>query len=95
MTIEQREATAEMIACSDAITAAITPLLTEHDSRILFACLAAELAYVGALLRAAGVYQPTVVGRVLAEAMVTALTLDTKAPKILYTDGGEPVGTKQ
>jgi hypothetical protein len=89
------ESVAIMNACSDAITKAVTPLLMEYDTRMLFACLAAEVAYIGATLRTAGVYQPGTVARVFAEAMATALTLDTKMPKLMYTDGSQTMGSKQ
>jgi len=87
--------TPEMTACSDAVTKAITPLLMEYDSRLLFACLGAEVAYIGALLRESGVYKPETVTRVISEMLVTAITLNVKAPKVLYSDGGEKLGTKQ
>jgi hypothetical protein len=88
------EPTPAMIACSDDVTRALSPLLTQHDSRLLFACLSAEVAYIGALLRTANIYKSEVVVRVLCETMVTALTLDV-APKVLYTDSEDTMGTKQ
>jgi len=87
--------TPEMEACSDAVTKALAPLLMEYDSRLLFACLGAEFAYIGALLRESGVYKTETITRVVAEALVTAVTLNVKAPKVLYSDGGEKLGTKQ
>jgi hypothetical protein len=88
------EPTPAMIACSEAVTSALTPLLTQHDSRLLFACLSAEVAYIGALLRTANIYKSETIVRVLCETMVTALHLDV-TPKVLYTDGDDTVGTKQ
>jgi len=86
--------TPELLACSDAVRKAVDPLLLTHDGRLLFACLAAETAHLGALLRASGIYRPDTVARTFSEAMVTALTLETKA-KVMYTEGDEQLGTKQ
>ena len=84
-------------ACSKDVGEAMTALLMQHDTRLLFATLAAELAFMGASLRAGKVYNEETVARIIGEALVTALTLKTKSPKMIYRDDGDDIGegTKQ
>lgn|GEM_PF-2117388 len=84
-----------LLACSDAVGAALGPLALVHDSRLLFACIVAEGAYIGGLLRTGKIYTPETIARVFAEAMVTALTRETKTPKIFYSDGEDTMERKQ
>lgn len=88
------EADAAMIACSNAVAEALAELKVTHYARLLFACIQAEAAYVAALLIATKTYKPHTVARSMAEAMATALTMEVKNPKIIYTDSST-TGSKQ
>lgn len=83
----------ELAPCSDAVNAAVAKLLLDHDTRLVFAALGAQVGHLGALLRVAKVYSDSTVARMLAECLVTAMTMQVQ-PKIIYTDG-ETTGSKQ
>lgn len=83
-----------LLAVSNAVRDAVTPLSMQHDGRLLFACLVAEAAHLGAQLCCAGVYSPSTVAGMMAEGLVTAVTLKAKA-KVMYHADGVDVGSKQ
>ena len=82
---DTNEANPQMIACSDDVIKALAPLLHKHDVRLMFACLMAESAHTGAMIKCANIYTTETIARLFNEAMLVALTLDVK-PKIMYTD---------
>jgi hypothetical protein len=81
--------------CSADVTKMTAELLVTHDTRALFAVLAAEVAFIGATLIKGKVYEPLTVANIIAASLATALTIEVKQPKMMYRDNGEDIGTKQ
>jgi len=80
--------------CSAAVRKAIDPLMLEHDGRLVLACVLAEAAYIGAMLRSAKVRDTATLTQLFVDALIVAQTLETK-PKVFYTSDGQPLGTEQ
>lgn len=80
-------------ACSVACAAAVNELLGKFDGRLVAACMAAETAMIASSFRKAQVWDTEFIVGFFSEAMVAALTVESKA-KIIFTDGKDS-GSRQ
>ena len=88
------EAEDAFLACSNEVRDIVKAVMLKHDGRLLFACITAEAAYIGAMLRETKIYAVPTLVRLWSEGLITVLDHEVKT-KVIHVDENGPLGTKQ